>query len=155
METVTVNISAFATALEQGKTFRAAVFDEDLNFKSQQVFALDFDDIPYSSMLEIAKESGVYPAITYSTFSQIDSEPLSRFRMIFISDHAVTDRRTRDAIMYRLMQLYDGYCDPRCKDTSRLFFGGRTAYTHEDCIYDFEHLWRIDSDTFEGSATKK
>lgn len=141
--------------LQQGKTFRAAVVDEDLNFRSQQIFALDFDGVPYLSMMRIAKETGVYPAIIYSTFSQPDDETLSHFRMIFVSDHIITDKNVRDAIMHRLMQLYDGYCDPKCKDTTRMFFGGRMSYCREECIYDFEKMWQIDAYTHESSETKK
>ena len=150
-----MDIAAFSNALANGRTFRAAVVDEDLNFLSQQVFALDFDGVPYSSMLEITEETGIYPAIVYPTFSQPVSEPLSHYRMIFVSDHPITDKNSRDAIMQRLMHMYDGYCDPKCKDTTRMFFGGRTSTYHDNYIYNFEQLWMLDHNTLEISETKK
>lgn len=147
------DIPSFANALEQGQTFRAAVVGKDLSFLSQQVFALDFDGVPIDSMLAIAKETGIYPAIIYHTFSQPAGEPVTRFRMVFVSDHPITDRGVRDAIMQKLMQMYENYCDTHCKDTSRMFYGGRTVTYREDCIYNFEELWAIPRST--GTVTKK
>lgn len=149
------DIPSFANALEQGQTFRAAVVGKDLSFLSQQVFALDFDGVPIDSMLAIAKETGIYPAIIYHTFSQPAGEPVTRFRMVFVSDHPITDRGVRDAIMQKLMQMYANYCDPRCKDTSRMFYGGKTSCYEESYVYDFETLWDIKQAVDTADKTKK
>lgn len=150
-----MDIHTLAHALKHGQTFRAAVVDKSLNFKSQQVFALDFDGVPFNSMMEIAEASGVFPAIVYPTFSQVEGAPLDHYRMIFVSDHVISDKRIRDAVLHRLMRLYDDHCDPKCRDTSRMFFGGRDVYISEEFYYNFEELWGIDTTISEGYEAKK
>lgn len=155
---VTIDTQALAEAISNGQTIRPCVIDGDKSFISQQVFALDFDDAPYKVVLAIAQAANIFPAIAYSTFSQDSNAPLTHFRLLFLSDHVIQDRRVRDAILQHLLDLFEGYCDAKCRDTSRLFFGSSQQALYLDCAYDFEKLWSIDPSSLstEGEfVTKK
>lgn len=149
---VTLSFDKFVKAICKGRTFRAAVIDrESRSFVAQQIFPLDFDGVPYETVATIAKATGVEPAIVYPTFSQPQGEALARFRAIYISDHVITDERIRNAVQQRLFSLYDGLCDSNCRHYSHLYYGSNRVFKCDKSnVYDFEQLWNITADTFEG-----
>lgn len=153
METnITISLDQFAKAICRGQTFRAAVIDkESRSFVAQQIFPLDFDGVPYETVAAIAKSAGIEPVIVYPTFSQPQGEALVRFRAIYMSDHVIVDERIRNAVQQRLFRLYDGLCDTNCRHYSHLYYGSNRVFEYnENNIYDFETLWNITPDTFEG-----
>lgn len=69
---------------EQGHSFCVSDFygirTKD-NYKSQQIFALDFDDgITYSELSKRAESYGLPIALAYETFSSVNE---NRFRVVF------------------------------------------------------------------------
>lgn len=158
METnITISFDQFAKAICRGQTFRAAVIDkESRSFVAQQIFPLDFDGVPYETVATISSATGIEPAIVYPTFSQSQGESLVRFRAIYISDHVITDERIRNAVQQRLLRLYDGLCDTNCRHYSHLYYGSNRVFKcAKNNTYDFESLWNITPDTFEGWDSSK
>lgn len=92
------------------------------NFKSQQVFALDFDDgITYSEVSMRAESYGLPIALAYETFSSVNE---NRFRIVFINAFWITDIRVSEIIVDALMRIFPE-CDKACRDVSRIFLGGK------------------------------
>ena len=110
---------------EQGHSFCVADFNgkrNKENFKSQQCFALDFDNnIKYSEVSIRAESYGLPIALAYETFS---SENENRFRVVFISAFQIDDVRVSEIIMDILINIFPE-CDKVCRDVSRIFFGGK------------------------------
>ena len=58
----------------------------------------------------------------YKTFSHtIEHE---RFRVVFALQHKITDSFTAKSIVSIFMKIFEN-CDEACKDSARLFFGGK------------------------------
>ena len=109
-----------------GFTFCPAVFTEgkrrNANWKSQQLFGLDFDDgMGISEVLARCEKYSIKPAIIYTTFSSVND---NKFRVLFLHESEVNDFRVRKLIQLALMELFPE-CDPSCKDGSRVFYGGQ------------------------------
>ena len=152
-----VSLEEFQKAVGSGQSYRAAVINKsDLSFVSQQLFPFDFDGTPYETVLTVAKRAGIEPAVVYPTFSQSPDEPLVRYRMIFLSDHVITNERIRNGIEQRLIKLFRPYCDESCRHHSRLYYGGRNTIVADfSKAYDFEKLWDIKEDSFQGWGNTK
>lgn len=116
----------------------------DVNWVSQQVFAVDFDNengdkervsenyyVTPTNALDMAKNAGLSPAFIYSTFSS--SVDHNKFRMIFVLDSVVTDKRMHEELTKKLLSVFikNGYivADTRCSEPSRIFYGGT------ECLY--------------------
>lgn len=111
----------------KGHTFCPAVFTKRRrraeNFKEMQVFALDFDNgVSYEKIVRISKDYGIPAAFAYHTFSSTQVSP--RFRVVFVNDVRVTDRRAAELIIQMLLGIFED-ADRSCKDVSRMFFGGK------------------------------
>ena len=127
-----VTITEFISAIEEGRSFKAAALNgnKNVDWERQQVFALDIDNDEKSvnkyGMLtpeEAYKrfnDLGVPPAFYYESFSSTKEKP--KFRLIFIVKNPVTDIRIRNAIQMALMNIMPE-ADIACKDLSRLFYG--------------------------------
>ena len=127
-----VTITEFISAIEEGRSFKAAALNgnKNVDWESQQVFALDIDNDEKSvnkyGMLtpeEAYKrfnDLGVPPAFYYESFSSTKEKP--KFRLIFIVKNPVIDIRIRNAIQMALMTIMPE-ADKSCKDLSRLFYG--------------------------------
>jgi len=100
------------------------------NFKSQQIFGLDFDNgITWEEVQSRAAKYRLPIAFAYETFSSINR---SKFRVVLCNDIEITDARTARVIQIALMEIFPE-CDPSCKDCSRLFFGGKgLIYSNEN-----------------------
>ena len=102
------------------------------NFKSQQIFALDFDGTKsFYEVSQIAERYGVPIALAYETYSSVNQD---RFRIVFISNYPITDIRVSEIIINALIYIFEG-CDTACRDVSRIFLGGKgVIYENEVCF---------------------
>lgn len=113
-QVVSPNSKTWMPALIEGKRIAA-------NWKSQSIFALDFDDgITFERALKRLQEYGLDCAFAYTT----DSPELAKFRMVFQIEKTITDAAFRDTIQLSLMALFPEV-DTTCKDRERLFFSGK------------------------------
>jgi hypothetical protein len=102
------------------------------NWKSQQLFALDFDGgIKLEEVLERLNEFGLSCNFCYSTFSSTADNP--KFRVVFMFKDPIIIKAHRDEIMDALLMLFPE-ADKGCRDSARMFFGGR-----EILFADFEY----------------
>ncbi|OYQ62309.1 hypothetical protein B9G53_22835 [Pseudanabaena sp. SR411] len=121
-------------------------------WKSQSVFALDFDNknpktksqvaspLSFEQVLERLKDYGLDCAFAYTTFSHADN--WHKYRVVFQINEPVVDKGVRDAIQNALMIIFPE-CDKGCKDASRIFFGGKDIiYTDYDYYLDLGLLFQ-------------
>lgn len=119
------NIQNLTNSLNEGQTFAPAVFKDNkrtnANFISTRVFALDFDDNQDpQEKIKLFNEYGIKVNILYYTFSH--TEEHKKFRLVFVIDTEITERKTRDKIQLALMSIAVD-ADPACKDAARMFYG--------------------------------
>ena len=119
------NVQELTRFLNNGQTFAPAIFKDNIRkndaFISTQVFALDFDDNQEPrDKIKLFAEYGIKVNIVYSSFSH--TEEHKKFRLVFIIDTIITDRKTRDKIQLALMDIAVD-ADPACKDVARMFYG--------------------------------
>lgn len=92
------------------------------NFRSQQLFGLDFDNgITWEEVQERAAKYRLPISFAYETLSSVNR---SKFRVAVCSNIEITDVRVAKVIQIALMEIFPE-CDPACKDCSRLFLGGK------------------------------
>ena len=110
------------------------------NFAYQQIFALDFDNtdvaVSYSQISELAESYNLPIALAYETFSSTDED---KFRIVFVNDSPVEDIKVVGLVMDALMCIFKG-CDIKCKDVSRLFYGGKKILTKSETYMSIESL---------------
>lgn len=129
----------------------AKIAAQGRHWRSQQVFALDFDNdeirgkktvplspqdpryLTYEKAIKIAEEANIPPAFVYTTFSHKPHQ--ERFRMVFVIDETITDKHDRQSFLSSLFEVFalDGIprIDSKCSDLSRLFYPG-IALVHEN-----------------------
>jgi len=125
-----------------GKTWVPSHFEEDRkndNWKSQSIFALDFDSgITFSQVLDRLKEYGLSCCFAYNTFS--DSVETPKFRVVFQLRDVLEERERRKTIQLSLEALFPEI-DKSCKDENRFFYGGKSLlYTDYDAYLDLGRL---------------
>ena len=157
-----LTISQFATCVSQpfGYTWTGGLFNGDLtgtNWQEQSIFALDFDKglISVEQVFERLNSREIYPQVWYSTFS--DSENLSKFRVVIFLDKPVIDDRQRKYIVDGLLTLFPE-ADPRCKNASRFFFGGKQSFIKNEAPTRLQKLvdvLGIEMITRDGGRTRK
>jgi len=110
---------------EAGHTFCVADFKGERrteNFKSQRIFALDFDNNAEYSVIKKRAEIYHLPiALSYETFS---SKNRSNFRIVFVLNKKIKCIDTARQITKMLMDIFPE-CDTKCCDATRMFFGGK------------------------------
>ena len=107
------------------------------NFKSQQIFALDFDGtISFSEVSQIAERYGIPIALAYETYSSVNC---NRFRIVFISNCPVYDIRVAEVIIEALTLIFEG-CDTACRDVSRIFLGGKSVIFENEACFSVSNL---------------
>lgn len=136
-----IDIKDLAYGLSHGCTFKPALLagTKGKDFISQEVFALDFDDgLTIDEALSRCEKLNLPPAFGYTSFSHKPEH--HKFRLVFRCNKVVTDVATRDKIQLSLMAAFPE-CDIKCKDISRLFFGGRQLICENyDSFFDPEEL---------------
>lgn len=134
----TVTVEELAYWLHNGATMKAAALNgaKNVDWESQEVFALDFDNGPkdvekfgiitIDYILERCEAYNIRPAFYYTSFSHQTEKDnfVDKFRLVFISDIKVTDIRVRNVIQMALMNIFPE-CDKACKDLSRVFYGSK------------------------------
>lgn len=94
-----------------------------MDFVSQQLFALDFDEgTTINEEINRCKELNILPVFGYTSFSH--KEEHHKFRLVFCVDRVITNAEIRNNIQLILMNVFTNV-DTKCKDISRLFFGGK------------------------------
>ena len=95
------------------------------NWKSQQVFALDFDcGVDPAAMIARSCINDLKPNIWYTTFS--DTPNHRKFRIVYIFDKPLYSRVQAEHLLRYLHHLFPE-ADKAAKDLSRKFFGGKEA----------------------------
>lgn len=111
----------------QGHTFSPSIFKNNIrdenNFDEMQLFALDFDaSITVEEACDRTERYHLPIAFMYDTLRS--SNECRKFRMVFINDIPVTDKRAAKIIIGMLLRIFPE-ADRRCSDISRMFFGGK------------------------------
>lgn len=125
LKPTTIDIKTLAEGLSHGCTFKPAFLNGTTSkgFISQEIFALDFDDgFTIDEALNRCKQKNILPAFGYTSFSHKPEH--HKFRLIFHSDKVIKDCEERDKVQLALMTVFPE-CDKVCKDSARLFFGGK------------------------------
>lgn len=123
----------------EGCTFSPATFKNGKrnkeNFEQQQLFALDFDNkdpkkrLSFDEVNERAKHYELPILFAYDTMSSKDHD---KFRVVFLNDVSVTDRRVAEAMQLAMGEMFPE-ADPSCyKDVSKLYFGGKEVLYYDD-----------------------
>jgi len=120
-----IEIEDLAYAMSKGATFKPALLNgtRSSDFISQQLFALDFDEgTIIQNELNRCQELNIMPVFGYTTFSH--TEEHHKFRLVFCADRVISNIGLRNSVQLSLMSLFQNV-DVKCKDISRLFFGGK------------------------------
>ncbi|MEM1484916.1 hypothetical protein V6615_08540 [Oscillospiraceae bacterium PP1C4] len=128
----TLSIQDLANKMEWGYSWCPTTFynnkKSQANFKSQQVFALDFDGgITLEAVLSRAQWYHLPVCMTYETFS---SENCDRFRVVFIYREPVREFVVAKMIQYALCTIFPE-ADKSGKDCTKLYFAGKNTITYE------------------------
>lgn len=109
-------------------------------FKSQQLFGLDFDiDVSYDKITKRAESYHLPIALAYETFSSVN---MSRFRIVFQTAFPIFDCRVASIIIDALMHIFPE-CDKACSDVSRIFLGGKRIIQKQDKFISIENLMMV------------
>ena len=111
---------------KHGCTFSPAVYNgkrRKENYIGQQLIGLDFDNgVTFVEIKDLAEHYRLPILFAYKTFSC--TEEHEKFRVVFALTNVITDSFTSEAVTAMFMKIF-GECDKACKDSSRMFFGGR------------------------------
>jgi len=118
---------AFAYNVGQnGHTFSPSTFSggtrNEKNFEQMQLLVLDFDGgISYEKVKARAKQYNLPIVFSYETFTSEDDN--EKFRVVFISDVPIQDKKGAKILKYALMEIFPE-TDKHDSDVSRMYFGG-------------------------------
>lgn len=122
----TISLRELAEKMSQGCTFKPAYLNgtKSNDFVSQQLFGIDFDHgTTIDKTLNRCRALGIMPVFGYTTFSHTPEE--HRFRLVFLNNEVIYDIEKRKKLQRALM-IAMGFADPKCKDETRLFYGGKS-----------------------------
>ncbi|MCG2355680.1 hypothetical protein K4S27_11115 [Staphylococcus epidermidis] len=118
-----------ATALANGQTMVLGIMKDSARKKAnmiyQEVIALDFDE--GSTLEEIRNNDFIKnnASFIYTTFSHTDEK--NKFRVVFILETKLTNNEQVTSVYNKLFEMFPT-ADISCKDSSRLFFGGKEYF---------------------------
>lgn len=118
-----------ATALANGQTMVLGIMKDSarkkVNMIYQEVIALDFDE--GSTLEEIRNNDFIKnnASFIYTTFSHTDEK--NKFRVVFILETKLTNNEQVTSVYNKLFEMFPT-ADISCKDSSRLFFGGKEYF---------------------------
>lgn len=93
------------------------------NFVSMQWFVLDFDGgVYFDEIFQRSIQNSLRISFAYHTFQSVEKE--ERFRVVFIHEAPVTDRRIAEMMLDMMLRVFPE-ADRSCSDVSRMFFGGK------------------------------
>ncbi|MBE6904674.1 MAG: hypothetical protein E7476_00125 [Ruminococcaceae bacterium] len=137
-----LTIQDLANKIEWGYSWCPATFHNgkktQANFKSQQLFALDFDGgIPLETVLERAQEYRLPIVLTYETFSSVNCD---RFRAVFAYQEPVQKYVVANLIQHTLCAIFPE-ADKSGKDCTKFYYAGKNTIIYEPINYiDMESL---------------
>lgn len=125
-KTEEVTPELLANELAKGKTMVIGVMKSEKRIKEnllyQEVIALDFDDgTPIDDLVnnEFIQE---YASFIYMTLSH--TEEFNKSRVVFFLDKKLTTNEQVERVYNKLFEIFPNV-DKACKDSSRIFFGGK------------------------------
>lgn len=122
-----------------GHTFCPATFKNGKrskdNFEQQQLFALDFDNKDANRSItfdEVKKRAEHYELPMLFAYETLSSTNRDKFRIVFLNDTSVTDRKIAEAMQLALGTIFPE-ADSSCyKDTSKMYYGGKSVLYRSD-----------------------
>jgi hypothetical protein len=139
-----ISIEQLANKLINGCTFKPALLSgkSEENWISQQLFALDFDENTTIQLeLDRCSQLNILPCFGYTSFSHMEDH--HKFRLVFCSEEVIADYDSAKNIQLSLMKLFIN-CDNKCKNLSRLFFGGKKLIdSNYDATFNHKELLEI------------
>lgn len=118
-----------AESLANGKTMVLGVMRNEVrkkvNLNYQEVIALDFDDNTTIEEIESNEFIKQNASFIYTTFSHTEGH--HKFRVVFFLENKLTNNEQVLEVYNKLFEMFPT-ADVNCKDSSRLFFGGK-SYT--------------------------
>jgi hypothetical protein len=123
----------------EGCTFSTATFKNGRrnkeNFEQQQLFALDFDNKDPKKKLtfeDVKERADLYELPMLFAYDTMSSTDHDKFRVVFLNDASVTDRRVAEAMQLAMGEMFPE-ADSSCyKDVSKLYFGGKELIYYND-----------------------
>ena len=138
---IEIEVDELANKLIKGCTFKPSNLTgkKETDWISEQLFALDFDeDTTIEIELNRCKELNILPVFGYTSFSH--NEEHHKFRLVFCTNEVITDYTIAKKLQLTLMNIFNN-CDEKCKNLSRLYFGGRQLiYEGFDNVMDYEDV---------------
>lgn len=131
-----VSIRAFMMDVGQhGHTFSPTTFSNGSkkidDFEQMQMLVLDFDGgISYKDICDRAKQYELPLLSVYDTFS---SKEHDRFRVIFLNDVPITDKRAAKIYKSALMEIFPE-ADKTDSDVSKMYYGGKELLYFDQSI---------------------
>lgn len=118
-----------AESLANGQTMVLGVMKNEVrkkvNLNYQEVIALDFDDNTTIEEIENNEFIKQNASFIYTTFSHTEGH--HKFRVVFFLENKLTNNEQVLEVYNKLFNMFPT-ADVNCKDSSRLFFGGK-SYT--------------------------
>src|SRR5699024_6509916 len=118
-----------AESLANGQTMVLGVMKNEVrkkvNLNYQEVIALDFDDNTTIEEIESNEFIKQNASFIYTTFSHTEGH--HKFRVVFFLENKLTNNEQVLEVYNKLFNMFPT-ADVNCKDSSRLFFGGK-SYT--------------------------
>ena len=149
---VEISIKNLADKLIKGVTFKPSLLNgkKETDWVQSQLFALDFDENTTIEIeLERCKDLNIFPCFGYTSFSH--TEENHKFRLVFCTDEVISSYEIALRLQLTLMSIFEN-CDEKCKNLSRLYFGGRKLiYEGFDNTMDYRHIL----DKYSDSSTDK
>jgi len=140
---IEIEVEELANKLVKGCTFKPSnlIGKKETDWVSESLFALDFDEnTNIETELNRCKELNILPVFGYTSFSH--TEEHHKFRLVFCTNEAITDYNTAKKLQLTLMNVFNN-CDEKCKNLSRLYFGGRQLiYKGFDNVMDYEDIMK-------------
>lgn len=138
---ISLTMKDLRNRIEWGYSWCPATFNGNRkrqeNFKSQQVFALDFDGgFSLAEALERAKLYDLNVAMSYETFSSNNGE---RFRLLFLYMEPIKEFLIAKMIQLSLCTIFPE-ADPSGKDPTKLYYAGHNAILYEEEPFSMEPL---------------
>lgn len=134
-----IELSELAKCMSNGCTFRPSVLNgsKEQDWIQQQLFGLDFDEnTTIEEELNRCKKYGILPIFGYTTFSHEENH--HKFRLVFCVNEIINDYNIAKQFQLTLMDIFKN-CDEKCKNLSRLYFGGRKLiYEGFDNVIDYK-----------------
>ena len=143
---IEMNLEELSSIIKDKHTIIPAILTEnekleDSNWTSQQVFALDIDNISarttINDLIARFKSNDIECAMVYTSFSHTEANP--KYRMIFIADKVIYDYATAKQVTEALHTI--AMCaDEKCTDLSRIYFAGKEVIYKAEATFNAEKL---------------